>query len=46
MFEQSELCRENEGVESITVSLEQGTATVSYDPSVTDPRTIAGEARC
>ena len=31
-------------MESITVSLEEGTATVSYDPSVTDPQTIAGEA--
>ena len=31
-------------MESISVSLEEGTATVSYDPSVTDPQTIAGEA--
>ena len=30
-------------MESITVSLAEGSATVSYDPSVTDPQTIAGE---
>ena len=26
------------------MSLAEGSATVSYDPSVTDPQTIAGEA--
>ena len=33
-------------MESITVSLAEGSATVSYDPSVTDPQTIAGEEQC
>ena len=33
-------------MESITVSLAEGSATVSYDPSVTDPQTIAGEGQC
>ena len=32
------------GVESITVSLETESATVNYDPSVTDPDTLAGES--
>ena len=44
IIKESDLCREKSGVESITVSLEEGSATVSYDPSVTDPQTIAGEA--
>ena len=30
-------------MESISVSLAEGSATVSYDPSVTDPVTIAGD---
>ena len=33
-------------MESISVSLAEGSATVSYDPSVTDPVTIAGEGQC
>ena len=34
------------GVESITVSLEGGKATVKYDPSVTAPDIIAGNGKC
>ena len=32
------------GVETIRVSLETESATVNYDPSVTDPDTLAGES--
>ena len=32
------------GVEIITVNLETESATVNYDPSVTDPDTLAGES--
>ena len=32
------------GVETIRVSLETESATINYDPSVTDPDTLAGES--